>query len=89
MYAHVFLIAAHQAHFQGMDLAVTVVEVWGCGGVEAADSQRRVKAWESKEILRRRKVSKAASLSESSSLMPRLSVFEVCLAMLGMILSLY
>ena len=37
-------------------MSVRRVEVWGCGGVEAAESQRRVKEWEKKEIMRRRLV---------------------------------
>ena len=45
------------ARFRGGDgMSVRRVEVWGCGGVEAAESQRRVKVWEKQEILRRRKV---------------------------------
>lgn len=37
-------------------MVVRRVEVWGCGGVEAIESQRRVKDWEKREILRRRQV---------------------------------
>ena len=37
-------------------MSVRMIEVWGCGGAEAAESQRRVKEWEQKEILRRRLV---------------------------------
>ena len=45
------------AKFRGGDsMSVRRVEVWGCGGVEAMESQRRVKDWEQREILRRRKV---------------------------------
>ena len=32
------------------------LEVWGCGGAEAVESQRRIKEWEKREILRRRQV---------------------------------
>lgn len=37
---------------------VTRVEVWGCGGQEAAESQQRLKEWEKKEVLRRRKINR-------------------------------
>ena len=46
-----------KAKFLDSDLMVVrKMEVWGCGGAEAAESQRRVKEWEKKEILRRRMV---------------------------------
>ena len=46
-----------KARFRGgAEMVVRQVEVWGCGGVEAMESQRRVKKWEEGEILRRRKV---------------------------------
>lgn len=32
-------------------------KVWGCGGQEAAESQRRLREWEKKEAVRRQKVS--------------------------------
>ncbi len=41
---------------EGCWMQIHLMEVWGCGGVEAAVTQQRVKEWESKEILRRRKV---------------------------------
>ena len=31
-----------------------VLQVWGCGGVEAAESQKRLREWEMKEAIRRR-----------------------------------
>ena len=33
-----------------------LLQVWGCGGVEAAESQRRLREWEKMEAFRRRKV---------------------------------
>ena len=46
-----------KAKFLNSDLmAIQRMDVWGCGGAEAAESQRRVKEWEKKEILRRRLV---------------------------------
>ncbi len=38
--------------------------MWGCGGVEAIESQRRMKAWEKRLILRQRKV-RTADLKET------------------------
>lgn len=40
----------------GKILSVDCLKVWGCGGAEGAESQRRVKEWEKRQILRRRKV---------------------------------
>ena len=48
--------ALELAHYEGGAMGVVRVEVWGCGGEMAAESQRRMKEWEKKEILRRRKV---------------------------------
>lgn len=47
-----------EAKLMGSDdwLRVDLVEVWGCGGVEAMQTQQRLKEWETREILRRRKV---------------------------------
>ena len=46
-----------KAKFLDSDLMpVRRMDVWGCGGAEAAESQRRVKEWEKREILRRRLV---------------------------------
>ena len=46
-----------KAKFMTSDpMPVQWMEVWGCGGAEAAESQRRVKEWEKKEIMRRRLV---------------------------------
>ena len=48
----------NQASFLGdKEMRVDCVEVWGCGGVEAVESQRRMKEWEKRQILLRRKVS--------------------------------
>ena len=45
------------AHYLGGgDMVVVRVEVWGCGGEMAAESQKRMKEWEKKEIMRRRNV---------------------------------
>ena len=50
------------AKFLDSDLMrVMKLEVWGCGGAEAAESQRRVKEWEKREIMRRRLVSGTTS----------------------------
>lgn len=47
-----------RAKFMTSDpMPVQRLEVWGCGGAEAAESQRRVKEWERREIMRRRLVS--------------------------------
>ena len=49
--------ALEQAKFMTSDpMPVRRMEVWGCGGAEAAESQQRVKEWEKKEIMRRRLV---------------------------------
>ena len=46
-----------EARFQeGEWMQVQLVEVWGCGGVQAKDTQRRIKEWERREVLRRREV---------------------------------
>ena len=45
----------------GRMLSVDCVEVLGCGGVEGAESQRRLKEWEKRQILRRRKVQSTLS----------------------------
>ena len=46
-----------RAKFMNSDpMPVRRMEVWGCGGAEAAETQRRVKEWERKEIMRRRLV---------------------------------
>lgn len=46
-----------KAKFMTSDpMSVQRLEVWGCGGAEAAESQRRVKEWERREIMRRRLV---------------------------------
>ncbi len=37
-------------------MSVECVEVWGCGGVEAVESQRRMKEWEKRQISLRGKV---------------------------------
>lgn len=41
---------------EGDWMQVQLMEVWGCGGVEAMETQQRIKQWETREILRRRKV---------------------------------
>ncbi len=42
--------------FLGKEMVVECVDVWGCGGVEAVESQRRMKEWEKRQINLRRKV---------------------------------
>ena len=42
---------------EGDWLKVESVEVWGCGGTQAAEMQQRIKEWEAKEVIRRREVS--------------------------------
>ena len=37
-------------------MQVVLVEVWGCGGREAQQTQQRIREWESKQVLRRREV---------------------------------
>lgn len=41
---------------EGDWMRVSCISVWGCGGVEAMETQHRVKEWEAKEIMRRRQV---------------------------------
>lgn len=46
-----------EASFQGGEwMQVVLVEVWGCGGVQARETQMRIKEWEAREVLRRREV---------------------------------
>lgn len=37
-------------------MQVQLVEVWGCGGVQARETQRRIKEWDVKAALQRREV---------------------------------
>ena len=47
-----------KARVSGGDwMPVSSISVWGCGGVEAMETQHRVKMWEAKEIIRRKQVS--------------------------------
>jgi hypothetical protein len=48
----------------GLPLDLKEIEVWGCGGQEAAESQRRLREWENKEVLRRQKI-KRENLKEA------------------------
>lgn len=41
---------------EGEWMQVQLVEVWGCGGMDAQQSQRRIKEWEAKQVLRQREV---------------------------------
>lgn len=41
---------------EGEWMQVQLVEVWGCGGMQAKETQLRMKEWESREVLRRREV---------------------------------
>lgn len=41
---------------EGEWMKVEFMEVWGCGGMQARETQLRIKAWESREVLRRRQV---------------------------------
>ncbi len=38
------------ASFLGKEMVVECVDVWGCGGVEAVESQQRIKEWEEQQI---------------------------------------
>ena len=42
---------------EGEWMTVVSITVWGCGGVEAMETQHRMKNWAEKEIMRRRQVS--------------------------------
>lgn len=47
-----------EVRFQdGEWMQVVLVEVWGCGGMQAKEKQLRIKEWEANEVLRRRDVS--------------------------------
>lgn len=37
-------------------LRVDLVEVWGCGGMQATETQQRIKQWEARQALRHREV---------------------------------
>ena len=41
---------------EGEWMKVEFMEVWGCGGMQARETQLRIKEWESREVLRRRQV---------------------------------
>jgi hypothetical protein len=41
---------------EGEWMQIQLVEVWGCGGEQAKETQLRIKEWEGKEVLRRREV---------------------------------
>ena len=45
------------ARHDGIAMTIVRVEVWGCGGEKAAESQQKMKEWEKKLILKRRMVS--------------------------------
>ena len=44
------------ATYQSTAMAILRMEVWGCGGDKAAESQQKMKEWEKQLILKRRKV---------------------------------
>ena len=48
--------ALETACYRGVSMAIVRVEVWGCGGDKAAETQQRVKEWEKRLIMKRRKV---------------------------------
>lgn len=41
---------------EGEWMQIQLVEVWGCGGMQAKETQLRMKEWETREVLRRREV---------------------------------
>ena len=41
---------------EGEWMHIQSVEVWGCGGKEAQETQQRIKEWETRQVLRRREV---------------------------------
>lgn len=47
---------------EGEWMMVQLVEVWGCGGLQARETQQRLKEWEAKEVLRRREVPEQSSM---------------------------
>ena len=51
-----FIALCYKANFLWYLSLLSLIKVWGCGGEEAVDSQKKVKEWEKKEIQRRRKV---------------------------------
>ena len=48
--------ALETARYQGIAMTILRMEVWGCGGDKAAESQQKMKEWEKQLILKRRKV---------------------------------
>ena len=47
-----------EARLQESDwMQVQLIEVWGCGGMQAKEMQQRTKEWEAREVLRHREVS--------------------------------
>ncbi len=48
---------------EGEWMQVQLVEVWGCGGREAQETQQRIKEWEARQVLRRREVIQSPSWS--------------------------
>lgn len=41
---------------EGEWMPIHLIEVWGCGGMQAKETQLRVKEWEARELQRRREV---------------------------------
>ena len=48
--------ALETACYRGNTMTIVRLEVWGCGGDKAAESQQKMKEWEKQLILKRRKV---------------------------------
>lgn len=41
---------------EGDWMQIQLVEVWGCGGMQAKETQLRLKEWEARQVMRRREV---------------------------------
>lgn len=58
-------------------MKVQLVEVWGCGGQEAKQTQQRIKEWEAKEVIRRREVNLLAFLLEMCFLFIAIIIMQI------------
>lgn len=64
------------ARCHGISMAIVRIEVWGCGGEEAAESQQKMKNWEKQLILRRQNI-KASTIREEWANSPDRLILEM------------
>lgn len=64
------------ARYRGISMAIVRMEVWGCGGEEAAESQQKMKDWEKQLILRRRNI-KASTIKDEWANSPDRLILEM------------